>query len=185
MSGSTEAGARVSGKIRGGRAAASRLEDAYLRNVPAGLRFAYFLCGDADGAEDLVQEAFVRVAGRFRHLRVEDRFDAYLRTTILHLFLSHRRRLMVERGWLRREGVAEARSTAPPSDVGAGHDQVWRSLMSLPPRQRAAIVLRFYEDLSEQDTATLLGCSVGAANQLVVRGLRALRGDPSLRGDER
>jgi RNA polymerase sigma-70 factor (sigma-E family) len=172
------------GDARSG-AGASRLEEAYLRNAPAALRFAYFLTGDREQAEDLVQEAFVRVAGRFGHLRMDDRFDAYLRRTIVNLFTSGLRRRRLERRWMEREAQPSARVTAPAADESAARDDVWVRLQALPARQRAAVVLRYYEDLSEEETATLLGCSVGAVNQLVVRATRTLRDDPMLRGDER
>ena len=166
------------------RSRASRLEEAYLRNAPAGLRFAYFLTGDREQAEDLVQEAFVRVAGRFGHLKMDDRFDAYLRRTIVNLFTSGLRRRRLERRWIEREAQPAARATAPAADESAARDDMWVRLQALPVRQRAAVVLRYYEDLSEEDTAALLGCSVGAVNQLVVRATRVLRDDPMLRGDE-
>jgi DNA-directed RNA polymerase specialized sigma24 family protein len=81
----------------------ARLEELYVRNAPSALRTAYFLTGDADLAEDLVQEAFVRIAGRFGHLRTPEAFPAYLRRTIVNLFTSHLRRRALER------------CTAPPS----------------------------------------------------------------------
>jgi hypothetical protein len=65
-----------------------RLEEIYIRNAPSALRLAYFLTGDRELAEDLTQEAFVRVAGRFRHLREPDDLPAYLRRTIVNLFTS-------------------------------------------------------------------------------------------------
>jgi RNA polymerase sigma factor (sigma-70 family) len=71
---------------------AGRLEDLYVRNAPGALRLAYFLTGNRELAEDLVQEAFVRVAGRFRHLRMPDAFDAYLRRTIVNLWRPRRLR---------------------------------------------------------------------------------------------
>jgi len=162
---------------------ASRLEEAYLRNAPSGLRFAYFLTGNREQAEDLVQEAFVRVAGRFGHLRMDDRFDAYLRRTIVNLYTSGLRRRRLERRWMEREAEPAARATSPAADAAASRDDLWVRLQVLPERQRAALVLRYYEDLSEQETASLLGCSVGAVNQLVVRATRALRDDPTVRGE--
>jgi RNA polymerase sigma-70 factor (sigma-E family) len=153
---------------------AGRLEDLYTRHAPAAMRLAYFLTGDRDLAGDLVQDAFVKVAGRFGHLRVPDAFDAYLRRTIVNLFSSHLRRLRLERRALARQrpsGRPEHRDV----DV-AEHDAMWSALQTLPPRQRAAVVLRYYEDLSERESAEVLCCSVGAAKQLVTRGLTALRG---------
>jgi RNA polymerase sigma factor (sigma-70 family) len=81
-----------------------RLGDLYVRNAPAALRLAYFLTGNRELAEDLVQDAFVRLAGRFRHLRQPDAVDSYLRRIIVNLFTSHLRRSRLERSWLSRHG---------------------------------------------------------------------------------
>jgi len=152
---------------------ASKLEDAYVRHAPGALRLAYFLSGDRETARDLVQDAFVQVAGRFRHLRQPDAFDTYLRRTIVNLHTSRLRRLKVERSSLARE------ATYPmPVTVEEGHDvrdEMWQAILGLPPRQRAAVVLRYYEDLSERQAAEVLRCSVGALNQLVARAMANLR----------
>ena len=153
---------------------AGRLDDLYTRHAPAAMRLAYFLSGDRELAGDLVQDAFVRVAGRFGYLREPDAFDAYLRRTIVNLFSSHLRRLRLERRAFERQRAA-GRSGHRDVDV-AEQDAMWSALQTLPLRQRAALVLRYYEDLSERETAEVLGCSVGAAKQLVTRGLTALRG---------
>src|SRR3954467_14997079 len=123
---------------------ASTLEDVYMRHAPAALRLAYFLSGDVETARDLVQDAFVRLAGRFRYLQQPDAFATYLRRTIVNLHTSRLRRLKVERSSLAREAVFQA-------EVGAnqGHemrDEMCQAILGLPPRQRAAIVLRYYED---------------------------------------
>lgn len=153
-------------------ATAHGLDELYVRHAPAAFRTAYFLTGDRDLAEDLVQDAFVRVAGRFRHLRAPQAFDAYLRRTIVNLFTSHLRRLRLEREDLRRR-AAEVRT---PNDDPGIDDQLWSRVRTLPERQRAAIVLRFYEDLSERETAEILGCSSGAVNSLVAHAMATLRG---------
>lgn len=150
-----------------------RLAELYERHAPAAMRLAYFLTGDRELAADLVQDAFVKVAGRFQHLRFPNAFDAYLRRTIVNLFTSHLRRLRLERAEIRRQrtiGPIEQRE-AEITD----RDWMWRALRALPERQRAAVVLRFYEDLSERETAEVLGCSVGAAHQLLTRALVSLR----------
>lgn len=151
----------------------SGLQDLYVRHAPAALRLAYFLSGDREEAQDLVQDAFVRVAGRFRYLRQPDEFDSYLRRTIVNLHTSKLRRLKVERSSLARE-AALPRQVATEGGDGV-RNEMWHAILGLPPRQRAAIVLRYYEDLSEQQAAEVLRCSVGALNQLVVRATASLR----------
>ena len=150
-----------------------RLEELYLRHAPAGLRFAYYLSGDPERARDLVQDAFVRVVGRYAHLRQPDLFETYLRRTIFNLHTSRLRRLRVEREYLAREAGRAALAHHDPDPVE--RDQMWSAIRALPERQRAAIVLRYYEDLSERESAEILGCSVGALNQLVVRATATLR----------
>ncbi len=158
----------------GAAARPERLADLYTRHVPAAMRLGYLLTGDRQRAEDLVQEAFVRCVGRFRYLRVPDAFDAYLRRAIVNLHTSGLRRKRLERAWLAGEGRRVAASTAAMPDVGERAD-LWASLTRLPARQRAALVLRYYEDLSERDTAKVLGCSVAAVKSLVSRGTETLR----------
>ena len=151
---------------------AGRLEGLYVAHAPDALRFAFYLCGDGEHAKDLVQDAFVRVAGRFAYLRKPDVFGTYLRRTIFNLHTSRLRRLRLERDYLSRASRAELDySEADPAE----RDEVWHTIQDLPPRQRAAIVLRFYEDLSERESAEILGCSVSALNQLVVRATATLR----------
>ena len=151
----------------------SDLETLYVRHAPSALRFAYFLSGDQEMARDLVQDAFVRVAGRFRYLRQPDEFDAYLRRTIVNLHTSRLRRLKAERSSLAREAALPVR--AGDDEDNEVRDEMWQAILGLPPRQRVAIVLRYYEDLSERQAADVLRCSVGALNQLVVRAMAKLR----------
>jgi RNA polymerase sigma factor (sigma-70 family) len=155
------------------RAGSGGLESLYLAHAPAALRFAYYLSGDPEQAGDLVQDAFVRVAGRFAHLRKPEVFETYLRRTIFNLHTSRLRRLRLERAYLAREArsVVPAQADADPAE----RDEVWSAILELPARQRAAIVLRFYEDLSERESAEIVGCSVRALNQLVVRATSTLR----------
>ena len=159
------------------------MAELYARHVPAGVRLAYLLTGDRQQAEDLAHEAFVRCVGRFAHLRAREAFDGYLRRSIVNLHTSGVRRKYVEREWLRREGPRVARATSTLPDVSARQD-LWRALGTLPSRQRAALVLRYYEDLSERDTAAVLGCSLAAVKSLVARGSEALRAGIA-EGDDR
>jgi len=152
-----------------------RLEDLYVRHAPAAGRFAYLLTADHGEAEDLVQEAFVRVVGRFGHLRVPGAFHVYLRRTIVNLHASKLRRKRVERAYLNRERNRPDPQTPFP-DVGL-REQLWRAVHGLPARQRAAVVLRYYEDLSEKDAAEILRCSPGAMKSLVARAIETLRAE--------
>jgi RNA polymerase sigma-70 factor (sigma-E family) len=156
--------------------APGRLAELYERHAGAGLRLAYLLTGgDRPQAEDLLHEAFVRCVGRFRHLRVPDAFDSYLRRAIVNLHTSGLRHTKLERAYAARQRGAPARVNMMP-DV-AGRQDLWRALSVLPARQRAALVLRYYEDLSERDTAEVLGCSLPAVQSLIARGTEALRGE--------
>lgn len=157
---------------------AGRLAELYRTHAPAAARLAYLLTGDRSLAEDLVQEAFVRLFGRWRDLRDPGAFPAYLRTTVVNLARSQFRRSRVERAYLEREAL---RPDPPPADTGERHE-MWAALQRLSPRQRAAIVLRYYEDLTEAQTADVLRCPVGTVKSLVWRGMQQLRAELS-RGD--
>lgn len=152
--------------------AAGGLEDLYRRHVDDALGLAFLLTGDRPLAEDLVQDAFVRVLGRFHDLRSRDAFWWYLRRTIVNLSNSHFRRRRVERAWLERQRPEAAAPSGPDLEE---RDRVLTALMTLRPEQRAAVVLRYYEDLSEADTAEALGRPVGTVKSMVSRGMDRLR----------
>ncbi len=156
----------------------SRLAEVYERSAPAGFRLAYLLTGDRALAEDLVQEAFLRFAGRLHHLRDPDAFDGYMRRTIVNLSNDVFRRRAVERSYLERR-AAELREGHTDRDVAA-YESMRDALLSLPQRQRAALVLRYYEDLHESDIAQLLRCRPATVRSLVARGLDALRRIPEV-----
>jgi len=165
-------GALVTSKEGAVRNPMGDLAELYQRHAQAAGRFAFLLTGDRVLAEDLVQDAFVRVIGRFHHLRVPGAFWTYLRRTIVNLHTSLLRHRRVERAYLEREGRAP--SQTGPADLDDRED-LWRAVLALPPRQRAAIVLRYYEDLSEREAADVLGCSTAAAKSLIARATEALR----------
>ncbi|MGZ4108823.1 MAG: SigE family RNA polymerase sigma factor [Actinomycetota bacterium] len=158
---------------------ASRLAELYARHVPSATGFAYLLTGDHAEAEDLVHEAFIRTVGRFHHIRVPDAFGGYLRRTIVNLHTSRLRRLRLQRRYLERQGPSPS---AEESDVAERQD-LWTAIRRLPPRQRAVIVLRYYEDLSERAIAETLRCSPAAVKSLSARAMATLRSD--LRGEPR
>jgi RNA polymerase sigma-70 factor (sigma-E family) len=154
-----------------------RLAELYGRHAPAALRLAYLLTGDAAAAEDLCHDAFVRVASRLFSIRDPEAFGAYLRRTIVNLAGMRARRRTIERRALAR--TAAERTDAGERDRGERdletRDELWTALLGLPVRQRAALVLRYYEDLSELQTAEILRCPQGTVKSLVSRGLASLR----------
>jgi RNA polymerase sigma-70 factor (sigma-E family) len=137
------------------------------------LRLAFLLTGDAHLAEDLVQSSLVKVMGRWDAVTAAGDPHAYVRTVLLRTAL----------GWRRRRWNGERPSDLLPdrpdrADAVAAveaRERLRRALGSLPPRQRAAVVLRHYEDLSEADVARALRCSVGTVKSQTARGLERLR----------
>lgn len=149
-----------------------RFEELYAAHGGDAVRLAYLLTGNDAEAEDLAQEAFVRLLGKFGDLRKPEVFRTYLMRTVTNLARSGFRHREVER---RHAGALVPRAQAvEPPDPGARDDLV-AALRGLPHRQRAALVLRYCEDLSEQQTAEILATSVKAVKGLVTRGLAALR----------
>ena len=157
-----------------GERGASRIADLYTLHAPRAGRIAYLLTGDAELAEDLAQEAFVRLMGRLGAIRDDAVIAAYLRRSIVNLASKHWRKLGTERGYVRSGGAGRTFDVETQPDLD-GRDELWRALGRLPYRQRAAIVLRFYEDLSERETARVLGCAVGTVKSSVSRGLQRMR----------
>jgi RNA polymerase sigma-70 factor (sigma-E family) len=136
------------------------------------LRVAFLLCGDRGRAEDLVQIALAKTVVAWGRLRHAESVDHYVQRTLLNAFLNSRRR----RSWW-EVPVGGLRESPAPDQYAAVNQRDWlrRALDGLPPRQRAAVVLRYYQDLSEEDTAQLLGCSKGTVKSLSSRGLQTLR----------
>lgn len=141
------------------------------------LRTAVLLTGDRHRAEDLVQEALTQVALRWRRLR-DGHPDAYARQVIVRGNISWWRKH-------RHEVVLEVHddADATPGDTAAAERRILldRALAALTPRQRATVVLRYYDDLSERETAEALGVSVGTVKSQTHLALRRLReADPEL-----
>lgn len=155
------------------RAEPRGLADLYERNAPGAVRLAYLLTSDRELARDIAQESFVRVAGRFRHLRSPEAFDVYLRRTVVNLCNSHFRHQRIVRAALERE-AGLARPNVDEPDLGL-REQLRDALRTLPARQRTALVLHYYEDLSEDQIADAMGCSSAAARSLISHGMRTLR----------
>jgi RNA polymerase sigma-70 factor (sigma-E family) len=142
------------------------------------LRTAYLLTRDHGLAEDLLQTALTKAW--FAWPRLDDEPEPYVRTIVVNTYATWwRRRWRGERptGELPESGAAEA-------GLDGRHD-LWVALGRLPRRQRAVVVLRFFEDLSEADTAEVLGCAVGTVKSQTSKALAKLRIDPALLDEDR
>jgi RNA polymerase sigma-70 factor (sigma-E family) len=140
------------------------------------VRLAVLLVRDVGTAEEIVQECFVAVHGRWNRLDDPDKALAYLRQSVVNRSRSHLRHLSVVRRHVEREQAAEA---SPGADHAA-YDQARRTtvltaLRTLPRRQREVLALRYYMDLSEAEIADTLGISRGAVKSHASRGVASLR----------
>jgi len=162
------------------------------------LRTAYVLTGDRYSAEDLLQTALAKAYLSWGRLREPRAADGYVRRIMVNEHISWWRR-----AWRRRETstdvLPEPRRDGGSAAAGFGgaavdgtetsgeRDAIWTLVQTLPPRQKAAVVLRFYEDLSEAETARVLGVSVGTVKSQTSRALAALRSRmaPESRGSVR
>ncbi|MET7993892.1 SigE family RNA polymerase sigma factor [Amycolatopsis sp. NPDC005232] len=132
---------------------------------------AYLLCGDWHRAEDLTQAALLKLYLAWPRLSRHDSLDAYARKIVLRTFLAENRRSR----W-KRERLTDAPPDVPTTDAETEHDMLVRQALAvLAPRQRAVLVLRYFEDLSVDETAAALGCSTGTVKSQAARGLATLR----------
>ncbi|ASO23011.1 RNA polymerase sigma-70 factor (sigma-E family) [Actinoalloteichus hoggarensis] len=159
----------------------------FAREKAAALRrTAYLVCGDWHLAEDLVQTALIKLHGAWSRVRRRSTVDRYVRTVLMRCWLDEYRR-----PWRRREhrdGIVPevADPAVDPAAAGQRHwakGVVHQALAQVPPRQRAALVLRYFEDLSVAEAAAVLRCSEGTVKSQTSRGLTALR-DAMERQDE-
>jgi RNA polymerase sigma-70 factor (sigma-E family) len=133
-------------------------------------RLGYLLTGDWAEAEDLAQEAMVRTYRAWSRIRERERPGAYARSVLVN-----RRRSLLRRSMVAQKHAETLRSEAYAPDFGEEGMVLWDAIASLPRRQRAALVLRFYEDLPESEIALILDAPVGTVKSLVHRGLAKLR----------
>ena len=132
---------------------------------------AYLLCGDWHRAEDLVQTAFTKLYTHWHRVARHEALDPYVRQVLIRTFIDDGRR-----GWWRRERPRETpidrtAASAPPDD----RLDLLHALAGVPARQRAVLVLRYWEDMSVDETAAALGCSAGTVKSQAARGLATLR----------
>ncbi|MDL4817565.1 SigE family RNA polymerase sigma factor [Actinomadura opuntiae] len=143
---------------------------------PRLLRTAYLLCRDWGQAEDLLQTALVKAWRAWR--RIEDDPDPYVYRILVNTHASWARRR-----WHGERPTGRTLEGPDPADgIGAAEDKavLWEALGRLPRRQRATVVLRFFEDLSEPQVAAVLGCSVGTVKSQTSKALAKLRIDPGV-----
>jgi RNA polymerase sigma-70 factor (sigma-E family) len=137
--------------------------DLYRNQYGPMVRLAHLLTTSNSVAEELVQDAFVRVHRKWDQIEVP---RAYLRTAVMNACRSHHRRRLLEK----------ARLGHPPLDVvSPDPDEMWDALAALPYRQRAVLVMKFYEDMPEAEIAAALGCRPGTVKSLTSRALDQLR----------
>jgi len=137
------------------------------------LRTAYLLTGDQHQAEDLLQTSLAKLYLAWDKVRERDSVDAYVRRIMVNENNS-----LWRRGWKRREAPTDAVPEGSPFhdvyDEGLGA-AVWEVVSTLPRKARAVVVLRYYEQLTEAETADVLGISVGTVKSQTSRALAALR----------
>jgi RNA polymerase sigma-70 factor (sigma-E family) len=145
-------------------------------------RTAFLLCGDWHLADDVTQTALIKMYAAWPRIRSDDKPDAYAHRVLVNAWLDERRR-----PWRRSERGSERGGDHPVTaglpdltDQALTRQVVLRALAALAPRQRAVIVLRYWEDLSVQQTASVLSCSVGTVKSQTSKAhdrLRTLLGD--------
>jgi len=142
-------------------------------HTPALQRTAYLLTGSAPAAEDLVQDTFARLYPKWDRVAAADVPIAYVRRSLANAFVNEKRcpasRELVLDILPERRDVRDAYAQV------ADRDQVWGLLGTLPDRQRAALVMRYFHDLPDEAIAQMLGCRVGTVRSLMSRGLASLR----------
>lgn len=142
-------------------------------HTPTLLRTAYLLTGDAQSAEELVQDTFARLYPKWERVEAADVPIAYVRRSLANRYVNHQRR--AARREYAYERVPERADERDAFGQLADRDEIWSRLRTLPDRQRAALVLRFFEGLTDEESAAALGCRVGTVRSLISRGLSTLR----------
>jgi len=142
-------------------------------HTPVLLRTAYLMTGNAQAAEELVQDTFVRLYPKWEKVESAEVPIAYVRRAMTNGYINFQRR--AARREYAYEDVPERLDEQDAFGQLADRDQIWAGLRTLPERQRAALVLRFFEDLSDEESAAALDCRVGTVRSLISRGLSTLR----------
>ena len=154
-----------------------RFEDFAAARLPALLRYAVLLTGDRDLARDLVQEVLTRALARWRRIGDLEEPYGYVRTMVTNEYLSFLRRRRLRTVALTYEALDGPRAPAAPDPAERldEHGDLWQRLGALPRRQRAVLVLRYYEDLTDNEIADVLGCRPATIRAHAARALATLR----------
>lgn len=147
---------------------------------PVLLRTARSLTANPCDAEDLLQTALAKTYVAWERIEDHRALDGYVRRALLNTRTSQWRKRKVEEFACEDLPEREAVPAPDPAERQSLHDAMWRAVLKLPDRQRAMVVLRYYEDLSEAQTAEVLGVSIGTVKSAVSRALGKLREDPEL-----
>jgi RNA polymerase sigma-70 factor (sigma-E family) len=147
---------------------------------PAMVRLAYGLTGDLGHAEDVAQAAFARAYASWPRVLGSGDPDAYVRRIVINCNNSRFRKRRVTESLVGAVPEPAGRPGPGPADAVGDGEALLRALRALGPRQRAVIVLRFWMDMSEAETAAALNCSVGTVKSQASRALAALRGNAEL-----
>ncbi|MFD7495523.1 SigE family RNA polymerase sigma factor [Streptomyces sp. NPDC059832] len=147
---------------------------------PVLLRAARSLTANPSDAEDLLQTALTKTYVAWERIEDHRALDGYVRRALLNTRTSQWRKRKVDEFACDELPEQEAVQGPDPAEQQSLHDAMWRAVLKLPDRQRAMVVLRYYEDLSEAQTAEVLGVSVGTVKSAVSRALGKLREDPEL-----
>jgi RNA polymerase sigma-70 factor (sigma-E family) len=163
----------ASDDVEGAEAAAADFEAWVASRAPGLVRFAYLVTGSQDAADEAVQAALAKACEHWQRISRMSNRDAYVRRMIVNAHISWWRKFRK-----RESPVAVVLQPAYTDDLATGmstDDAVWRLCSTLPTRQRAAVVLRYYEDLSYPEIAAVLDCPEATARSYIHRALAALR----------
>ena len=179
-------------RTRGGGSAVKVPQEDTFREFVEGswnrlLRTAYLLTGDHGAAEDLVQTALMRSYRHWGRIETYGAPEAYVRRVMVNINIS---------AWRRRKAFVDvvAEPPEPPArsggrgdhqDAYALRDELWRAVRAMSPRMRTVFVLRYFEDLSETEVASVMGCAVGTVKSQTSRGLAKLRDELEVEGSFR
>nr|WP_229924322.1 SigE family RNA polymerase sigma factor [Streptomyces sulfonofaciens] len=147
---------------------------------PVLLRTARSLTSNPSDAEDLLQTALTKTYVAWDRIEDHRALDGYVRRALLNTRTSQWRKRKVDEFACEELPEPENAPAEDTAESQALRDAMWRAIVKLPARQRAMVVLRYYEDLSEAQTAAVLGVSVGTVKSAVSRALSKLRDDPEL-----